>query len=399
MAGSRHRTHVVTLIDYIGLGGGAKEFGGAEAVAVSLTTRLDPERFRRTMVLYGRSEDPEDRREQEAMAGRLRAGGVEVIQLPRRSRYDLAAWRPLLRLLRTEGVHVLHAHKFGSNFWASVVARLAPVPIVFAHEHTWAFEGQPLRRFIDRWIIATGVDVYLAVSRMDQRRMISVEHIPAERVRVLPNGIPQPPSDLAVDLRSELGLPADAPVVGATGIFRAQKDFPTLVAAHARVRERVADAQLVILGDGPERPAIEQAIAAHGLEGTVHLPGLRVDAASLARGFDVAVNSSTFEGSSLAILEYMATARPIVATAVGGTPDLLGDTGRLVPASDAPALAEAVADLLCDPPTAAALGLRALERQRAEFDIDVQVSRLEALYGETLAAGSRRWRAAPRGSR
>ena len=117
------------------------------------------------------------------------------------------------------------------------------------------------------------------------------------------------------------------------------------------------------------------------------------------RGFDVAVNSSTFEGSSLAILEYIATARPIVATAVGGTPDLLGDTGRLVPASDAPALAEAVADLLCDPPTAAALGLRALERQRAEFDIDVQVSRLEALYGETLAAGSRRWRAAPRGSR
>ena len=104
MAGSRHRTHVVTLIDYIGLGGGAKEFGGAEAVAVSLTTRLDPERFRRTMVLYGRSEDPEDRREQEAMAGRLRAGGVEVIQLPRRSRYDLAAWRPLLRLLRTDAL-------------------------------------------------------------------------------------------------------------------------------------------------------------------------------------------------------------------------------------------------------------------------------------------------------
>jgi len=276
-----------------------------------------------------------------------------------------------------------------------ILARLAPRVVFVAHEHTWSFEGHPLRKFADRWLIATRCSAFLAVSERDRRRMIEVEGVPADRIRLLPNGIPpvvaQQP---AVDVRAELGIPAGVPLIGSVGVFRPQKDFTTLLRAHALLRERLPEARLVLVGDGPERPALEALRAELGLEASVVFAGFRSDAVALAAGFDLAVNSSQFEGASLAILEFMALGVPMVATAVGGTPELLadGEAGVLVAPEDPVALATAMADLLEDAPRAAELARRARERQHDIYNIDVQVERLADMYVTLLAARRSRGR-------
>jgi glycosyltransferase involved in cell wall biosynthesis len=377
------RLHVVTLIDVVA------EIGGAEVLAAELAARLDPERFERTLVVYRRlAEGSRERASQAAVIARLRGSGVRVLELEGSSRYDLRSWAPFWRLLRREDVDVIHAHLFGPNLWASLWTRLARVPVFVAHEHTWSYQGRPLRKLADRWVVAAASDVFLAVSEEDRRQMLSIERIPADVVRVLPNGIAPPAAPDGAALRAALGVPAEAPVVGSVGLLRPQKDFPTLIRAHAEVLARVPGAHLVIAGDGPEGPALERLVADLGVGASVTLAGFRPEGAALAAAFDVAASSSTFEGSSLAILEWMALGRPIAATAVGGTPDLLahGAAGVLVAPSDPAALGEAIAGLLTDPERAAQLGAAARERQRAEYDLDVQVRRLEALYAE-LADG------------
>ena len=379
MRAATEPVHVVTLIDLV------SEAGGAEKLAVELLIRLDPARFRRTLVLYRRVPPNSPLHAGQArIVARLEASGVRIIKLDGRDRRDLASWRPFLRLLRGGDVDVLHTHKFGPNVWGSLLSRLAPRPTFIAHEHTWSFEGRPLRKLADRLLIATRCSAFLVVSERDRRRMIELEHVPPERVRLLANGIPAPTVPAPVDLRAMFGIPADAPLVGSVGVFRKQKDFGTLVRAHALLRERHPDAHLLIVGDGAERGRLEALRAELGLQDHVTFSGYRNDAATLAAGFDIAVNSSRYEGASLAILEFMALGVPIVATSVGGTPELLDDgrAGVLVERGDHRALAAAISGLLDDPARAAALAGRALERQRAEYDIDGQVRRLEALYLE-----------------
>ncbi len=102
--------------------------------------------------------------------------------------------RPLVSLLRSERIDVLHSHQFGSNLWASILGRMAGTPVVIAHEHNWSFEGQPLRRVLDRHVIATRADAFLAVSRQTRQAMIELEGIDPEQVRFVPLGIATPPA-------------------------------------------------------------------------------------------------------------------------------------------------------------------------------------------------------------
>ncbi|WP_272474142.1 glycosyltransferase [Baekduia alba] len=371
----------MTLIDVVA------EIGGAEVLAVELLRGLDPDAFRRTLVVYRRLEPGSREREsQERVVAGLRADGVRVVTLEGTSRYDVQSWRPFARLLRRGDVDVVHSHLFGPNLWAALWTRIAPRTAFVAHEHTWSYEGRPLRKLADRWVVAAASDAFLAVSEQDRRQMLEREHIPAAAIRVLPNGI-APPAAPVVDLRAQLGVPAGAPLIGSVGLLRPQKDFGTLIRAHATVVARHPEARLAILGDGEEGDALRSLVDELGLGDRVLLPGFQEGGAAAAAAFDVAVNSSTFEGSSLAIIEYMALGRPIVATSVGGTPDLLagGAAGVLVEPRDPQAFGTAVADLLDDPARAQRLGARAQERQRAEYDVGVQVRRLEALYRELVS--------------
>jgi glycosyltransferase involved in cell wall biosynthesis len=279
----------------------------------------------------------------------------------------------------------------GSSTWAVVFGRLLRLPAIVVHDHGTPPEpDRRLRRL--QQLFARGSHAIVTVSEADRRRWIETTGADPDCVRVIPNAVTMPPAPRPVDLRAELGLAPGTPLVGCVGLLRAEKAQIVLVEAAARLRETHPELHVVLVGDGPEQAALEAAIAARGLQDRVLLLGLREDVPGLLGSLDVAVCCSDREGIPLSVLEYMETARPIVATRVGGLPELIEDGvhGVLVAPRDPAALAGAIAGLLGDPAAAAALGARARERSEREFDPAAVVRRLEALYDELLAGAQLR---------
>lgn len=382
------RVRVVTLVDYLSLQGGAERF------ALQVALGLDGERFE-SIMCASRWPLPADE-EHLIPSGpqarmQLEQAGVRFLGLHRRSKVDPRAWIRLARFLRRERVDILHTHKFGSNLWGGLVGRAVRVPVVVAHEHTWSYEGQPWRRFIDRELISRWASAFVAVSREDQRRMTEIERIDPARTRFVPIGIQPSSRPTGRDVRAELEIEPSAPVIGIVAILRPQKAHRVLLEAIAQLARDRPDIRLLVVGDGPERTTLERLIADLRLTDNVRMLGLRSDVPDILRAIDVAACSSDFEGSPLAVLEYMDAALPIVATAVGGIPDLIesGVHGLLVPPGDPRALAGALGELLRDRPRAREMGARARERRRAEFDLGVVIGRLEGLYDELLAQRGR----------
>ena len=360
--------------------------GGAEDLARQVAQRLDPERFESTLVATRWESSP---RLEEILA-ELDEAGTSFIGMNRGSRFDLRPWRRLVREMREREIDILHTHKIGSNLWGALLKPRVPVPIFVAHEHTWSWEGQLHRRMIDRHLIGRRAAAVIAVSRADQRRMTEIEGIPAAKTRYIPNGIALPKrSDDAADLRAELDLAAETPLVGMVATLRRQKNYDVLIRAAGVLRQRHADAKVLIVG-GEEHPGAREGVRLQalidelGLSETVFLVGYRPDSFDVIRQFDVAVLSSDFEGQPLTVLEYMDAARPIVATAVGGLPDLItdGETGSLVPPRDPQALAAGIEAMLEAPRRATRMGEAARVLRRTEFTVEAMVRRVESLYKE-----------------
>jgi glycosyltransferase involved in cell wall biosynthesis len=378
------RVRALTLTRDVGAG-----FGGAERLAFEYAMRLDPARFKRYLCVT-HAPDPQYRAATERDVARLRADGVEVLRLERESLASNIAWRRLYALLVRESIDILHAHMPRASVPGTVIGRAARVPVIVSHEHGWSFEGKSVRRFLDRNVVARGSDVLLAVSEWDRRNIAVVERVPLDHVRVLPNGILPVPA-AGHDLRAELAIPAAARLVGAVGMLRPEKGYGDLVNAIALLKRDSFAVRCAIAGDGPEEGSLRRLIASLGLADDVLLLGRRTDVTDVIASFDVAVLSSKHEGSPLAVIEYMAGAVPIVATAVGGVPELVQDGvhGLLVPPGDPRALAGALRRLLEDRELAARLGAAARARQQAEYSLDVVVKDLEALYLELYSKSGR----------
>lgn len=371
------KLRVVTLVDR------PTVTGGAERLAVQVAARLDRNRFESILCASRRTDEPLLDRE-------LAEAGVEVLALGRRSKLDVRAWRPLVR--RLDEVDVVHAHMFGSNVWGTVLGRLKRVPVVVAHEHTWSFQGEPLRRLLDRELVGRLADAFIAVAEEDRRKMIEVEGVDPDKIRLIPNGIADPEPGDGGAVRRELGIPENAPVIGVVCELRAQKALEVLFAAAAQLRHELPELRVLVAGDGPEREGLEEEARRLDLDGTVRLLGIRRDVPALLDALDVAVLSSDYEGSPLSVMEYMAAGKPVVSTRVGGVPELVEDGvhGLLVEPRDPGALAAAIGRLLHDPAEARRLGEQGRERQQRELSLDAMVRKIEDLYEELWLASPRR---------
>jgi glycosyltransferase involved in cell wall biosynthesis len=386
----QRRLKVVTLVREIGPAGG----GGAERVARDLLVALNPRRFERILFV---SRPPRDRTGGQVVAD-LRRRGVDVRFLRRRFKYDPLAWWPLFRALRRERVDVLHTHAFGPNAWGSLIGRWAGIPVVIAHEHNWAFTGRAARPVIDREVIARCADAMIVVSEDARRRMIEVERIPPERLELLPNGVQALPPGDGRALRGDLGIRRDDPVVGTVCIIRSEKALDVLVGAAARLSEHFPRLRLLIAGDGPDRARVEALTERAGLSDRIHMTGARTDVPDVLAAIDIAVICSDYEGSPRSVLEFMDAGKPIVATDVGGIPEVIEDGvhGVLVPPRDEAALAAALRGLLDDMDRGREMGARARDRCRRDLSLDRTVDSLQDLYEELH---SRRNGNLPTGSR
>ena len=378
---ARLPVRVVVMVDTL------IEPGGGERLAVDNAVLLDPHRFERSLCITRWDDRLQTMEPARSMLARLREADVRVIKLRRSSKANVAAWWPLFRILRDERVDVLHAHMFGSNVWGTILGRLARVPAVVAHEHIWAYDSGGLRPLLDREVVARFSDAFVTVSEASRQLMIEHERINGRNIVVITNGVASRPAGDRARVRGEVGVSEQAPVVGSVGNLRAQKAYELLIEAAVPLRRRMGpELRVLIAGEGPERVALERLIDQRGLAGTVKLLGMRSDIPDVLAALDVAVCCSDYEGSPLAVMEYMDAGLAVVATRVSGLLDVVidGETGLLVPPRDPEALAAATARLLEDPDLRTTLGERGRELRRELWSLETWIRRVEELYERLL---------------
>ncbi len=323
-----------------------------------------------------------------AWASELTEIGIPVFSLEREKGFSPELGRRIAALASEQGADVLHCHHYSPFVYGAVARLWQPLRVVFT-EHGRAHDGPPSwkRKFANQVFGRIPASIH-AVSE-DLKRHLVKEGFAPDRIDVIYNGIDPGGRPTAAEreaARAALGCAPTELVIGAVGRLDPVKDLPTLLEAFARVTSAHATARLVLIGDGPERARLESLVHERDLGGRVSLAGYRRDVRALLPGLDLYVNSSIFEGVSLTILEAMAAGLPVVATAVGGTPEVVSDgvTGRLVPARQPMTLAHAISTLLSNQTMARSFATQGRARVEQRFSLNRMVQSYAAIYrGET----------------
>ena len=310
--------------------------------------------------------------------------GIAVTSLGRRPGFVPHLGRQIAAYAREQGATVLHCHHYSPFIYGTIARWWQPLRMVFT-EHGRADDGPPSRK---RWManqVFARVPARIYAVSHDLRRHMMAEGFPAERVDVIYNGVEPgepPPAHRDARQRALLGLAPTDLVVGAVGRLDPVKDLPNLLAAFRQVSGVLPNARLILVGEGPERRRILQLLDELNLTNVVTLTGYRRDVRELLSALDLYVNTSVFEGVSLTILEAMAAGLPVVATRVGGTPEVVvdGSTGLLVPPRDPSRVAGAVQELLCDTRKRDEFGRAGRRRLEQQFSIGRMVSEYHRVY-------------------
>ena len=354
--------------------------GGQERVALCLATEQRSSGHRALAVsLAPLPEGP--------LAAEFRRAGIEPLTVPKRGRgLDLSLPARLAEEFSKNRVTVVHAHNPQSLIYAALAGKAAAATVVYTcHGQSSLAPG---RLWLTR-LASLAIDAYVGVSPRIVARARCHHECPESKLQVIENGVDlsafRPDADARREVRAELGLPEAAWVVGTVGRLVADKNPELLLRAALPLLG--PDARLVFVGDGPLAPSLKALAACHPTGTCVSLLGARHDVPRLLAAFDVFALSSRTEGLPLALLEAMSVGLPIVATAVGGVPDVVRDgwSGRLVPSGDETALREVLTQLRSDPTAAAEMGRRAREDSR-RFSAATMTSRYLALYQRCRAA-------------
>jgi len=321
---------------------------------------------------------------------------VKVLRVRKKSGRDPAAMARLARLLRQLRIDIAHTHNPVPHFYGAIAARLSGVPVVIHTKHGRNYPRNSRKVLLNR-LLAYLTDRVIAVSDDSRRVAVEVEGIESEKVITILNGIETSRyrqnhnGDRLERLRSELEIVDGNLIIGIVARLSPEKDHRTLLLAFKLVAQQRKDCLLLVVGDGPLLEPMKSFAQRLGLVGRVIFAGQRSDVPDLLQLMDLFVLSSTTEGISLTLIEAMSAGLPVVATSVGGNPEVVvdGETGLLVPARDPKALANALLKLLNADRQRKAMGLRGQIRAEAVFNVDKMARAYERLYIECLTYRSR----------
>ncbi len=344
--------------------------GGAEIYALTIASRLDKTRFVALMCAMdqGGAIEPE-----------VKKCGLPYFIMKRRPGIDWRLFGRLHRLFRRQKIDVLQTHHFNQLFYSAPGAKLLGIRI-FHTEHDVELAKKPRLRLALK-ILSLFCDKMIAIGD-ETAQMYRDLGIPDEKIEIVRAGVELSSFDESqAAARHELNLEATHRVAIIVARLFPEKNHRLLLDAFAQAAKDQPDFRLLIAGEGTQAEAIRAQIAALKLTSQVQMLGVRRDVPRLLAASDVFVLSSDREGLPIAVLEAMAAARPVVATAVGNVPDVVcdGETGRLVPPGDEKALAEALKDLLGDKARAENLGIAAREAVRV-YDVSYMIERYEKLF-------------------
>jgi glycosyltransferase involved in cell wall biosynthesis len=349
--------------------------GGAQTALLRLLARLDRDRFFPTVACLYNGDAP--------VAQQICSLDIPVTDLGMTTKWRWDAFWRLYCLLHRERPVILHTWMFHANIPGRVLGRLTRVPIVISSERTMGMESR-WRYWLNR-ITEPLNDRAVCVSQQVADFVVWQVGIPRQKTVVIPNGIALRDFEhlpTQQQARTALALSSDQMLIGTVARLDPVKRLDVLL----RAMESLRDVYAVIVGDGPERTRLETISGRSELAGRVHFAGQQDDVRAWLAAMDMFVLSSDWEGMPNAMLEAMAAGLPVIATAVGGTPEVVVDgvTGLLVPPRDPAALAEAIARLLRDPQLRRQMGQAGQERVKAQFNISTTIRRTEALYQQLI---------------
>ncbi|MCS7197419.1 MAG: glycosyltransferase family 4 protein [Candidatus Bipolaricaulota bacterium] len=329
------------------------------------------------------------------LGGRLRAEGIRVLEIPELCRNPhpirdpRALWK-LYHLMKRERFEIVHTHSTKAGLLGRLAAAWAQVPIILFTAHGWAFSEGRLGPW--RWLLAQVERLparfstkIICVSEYDRQLALRFRVAPKEKLVVIHNGVEPEPFCLTTDkreLRLRLGMSDAAGVVTMVGRFAPPKDFETLIAAWEGLR--APSWQLWLVGEGPRRSRLEELVRAKGLCQHIRFLRERHDVPAILKASDIFVLSSRWEGLPLTVIEAMFAGLPVIATRVGGVPELVeeGITGLLVPARDTRALGNALEQLINSAELRQRMGELGRQRALRQFTVDRMIRHMQALYRE-----------------
>ena len=366
--------------------------GGPAVHIINLMAALDPDRFE-CQIIAGRPGLHEG-----DMSYLATQKGIDLLIIPELGRElsplsDLRTTVRLARILRRDKPHIVETHTAKAGAVGRVSARLAGVPIVIHvfHGHVFHSYFGPLktRLFLNaERALARITDRIITVSPAQRRDIVQVYGIaPVERVLTIPLGLDLQPLRVAKQayggqFRSSLGVSDDTPLVGFVGRLTAVKNPELFVKAARRVVDQCPQTRFVFVGDGELRPELERQVDALGLAQHVLFAGWQADMLPIYADLDLLALTSLNEGTPVTVIEALASGTPVVATAVGGVPDVVMDqeTGTLVPSGHADVLAEAMLQLIRAPEWAQALALAGQQDVLKRFDLERLTNDMASLY-------------------
>lgn len=359
------------------------DIGGGQISILTALRYHNPEALNVTICCLGRAG---------TLAEKAERMGGNVLSLNRQGmRNDPGTLWQLMRLMRCCKIDVVHTHLWcRSNVYGRAAAALARVPVIVATEQG-RITVRPPKRLLADYILGPFTDGFIAVSRAVKEHMVQQQGVPAHKIRVIYNGID--PNQFQVCesqtvVRRSLGLPVGVPLIGCVARLEPVKGHSYLIDAMAEIRAHLPQAILLIVGTGTAQVTLREKVRKQGLSGAVLFLGERQDIPTLLRAMDLFVLPSLDEGLGIALLEAMAMGLPVVATNVGGIPEVVdnGRTGILVPPQDSEALAQAVIALLRDEKRRQRMGMLGKERALSQFTAQRSAAQLETLYRSLLQA-------------
>ena len=310
-------------------------------------------------------------------AGKL---GIEVISHKIRAPWDVGSIQRIKRLIRELPVDILHTHSSVDSWAGGLAGRWAKVPVLVRTRHISVHVKRPwLNRiyYLPDAVITTGEHI--------RRELLQTHKIPAERIVSIPTGAdlsrfhPGPPD---WELKKRFGLPLDSPVITLVAVLRAQKRHELVIAAAAEVIQRFPGARFVFVGDGPGRDRVKQEIKKARLEAHILMTGYREDVPAILSFTDLGIIASVAEGIPQFLFQIMALGKPVIATAVGGIPEIVtsGVNGVLIPPEDPAVLAKAMVQVLGDPETARRLGEAGRRLVEQEYSVEKMAEKVYRVY-------------------
>ncbi len=357
------------------------KLGGAERMAANLALGLNKSKYKVTFCAF----------EPGPLSKELSESGIEVFIFRRKMRYDIfLLWKVLMLMIRKK-IMIVHAHAFQQNCYAFPAAKITGVPLFVMSEHG-SIEKQlaKKRRFYINKVFMNSADAFITVSNAHKNELVEFLKAPREKITVVYNGVDITKSTgikSTETIKKGLNIDLNTYLVTNVGNFRPVKNQGYFLQAAVQVLKKLPRTIFLLVGEGGMRSELEDLSKKLGIAERVMFLGSREDVADILSITDVAAVSSSYETFGIAAAEAMAMSKPVVATAVGGIPELVKDkvSGFLVPLENPEKMAGRIVQLLEDKNLAESMGKAGRACIEKNFTLKLMIDNIDQLYQRLMA--------------